>query len=150
MLRFALVCAAILSVCVADKGGVSLSSGAAAYGAPIQPGYGAPQTQQVKYGGPIVYSGEKPPIIHFPPPPAQVRFCKDEPISDLPRFPLLHVSLSRFLPQTQAGYGSGKGGGTPPAVKYVPLPHHDLPVLIYQSVDKPPIHVVHTPRPAQV
>ena len=24
---------------------------------------------QVKYGGPIVYSGEKPPIIHFPPPP---------------------------------------------------------------------------------
>jgi hypothetical protein len=28
---------------------------------------------QIKYGGPIVYSGEKPPIIHFPPPPAQVR-----------------------------------------------------------------------------
>ena len=34
--------------------------------------YGAPQDSyqpQVKYGGPIVYSGEKPPIIHFPPPP---------------------------------------------------------------------------------
>ena len=26
----------------------------------------------VKYGGPIVYSGEKPPIIHFPPPPEKV------------------------------------------------------------------------------
>ena len=26
----------------------------------------------VKYGGPIVYSGEKPPIIHFPPPPRDV------------------------------------------------------------------------------
>ena len=26
----------------------------------------------VKYGGPIVYSGDKPPIIHFPPPPAEV------------------------------------------------------------------------------
>ena len=26
----------------------------------------------VKYGGPIVYSGERPPIIHFPPPPTDV------------------------------------------------------------------------------
>ena len=34
-------------------------------------------------------------------------------------------------------------------MKYVPLPHHDLPVLIYQSIDKPPIHVVHTPPPAK-
>ena len=33
-------------------------------------GYGA--IPQVKYGGPIVYSAEKPPIIHFPPPPADV------------------------------------------------------------------------------
>ena len=42
------------------------SSGGASYGAPAaQP--------QVKYGGPIVYSGEKPPIIHFPPPPQTVR-----------------------------------------------------------------------------
>ena len=30
---------------------------------------------QVKYGGPIVYSGEKPPIIHFPPPPPPVSFA---------------------------------------------------------------------------
>ena len=35
-------------------------------------GYGAPAIPQVKYGGPIVYSAEKPPIIHFPPPPADV------------------------------------------------------------------------------
>ena len=35
-------------------------------------GYGAPAIPQVKYGGPIVYSAEKPPIIHFPPPPAEV------------------------------------------------------------------------------
>merc|ERR1712045_593980 len=27
-------------------------------------------------------------------------------------------------------------------------PHHELPVLIYQSDSRPPIHVVHTPRPA--
>ena len=33
-------------------------------------------------------------------------------------------------------------------MKYVPLPHHELPVLIYQSDNSPPIHVVHTPRPA--
>ena len=31
-----------------------------------------PAAHQVKYGGPIVYSAEKPPIIHFPPPPQQV------------------------------------------------------------------------------
>ncbi len=39
-----------------------------------QPGYAAPPAAppQVKYGGPIVYTGEKPPIIHFPPPPEKV------------------------------------------------------------------------------
>lgn len=41
---------------------------------PSQEGYGGGGNQQfytpqVKYAGPIVYSGEKPPIIHFPPPP---------------------------------------------------------------------------------
>ena len=30
-------------------------------------GYG--YKQPVKYAGPIVYSGEKPPIVHFPAPP---------------------------------------------------------------------------------
>ena len=30
----------------------------------------------VKYGGPIVYSGERPPIIHFPPPPTDVSIYK--------------------------------------------------------------------------
>ena len=30
---------------------------------------------QVKHGGPIVYSGEKPPIIHFPPPPEVNEKC---------------------------------------------------------------------------
>ena len=39
-------------------------------------GYGAPAIPQVKYGGPIVYSAEKPPIIHFPPPPAEVSTSK--------------------------------------------------------------------------
>merc|ERR1712008_228469 len=72
----------------------------------------------VKYGGPIVYSGEKPPIIHFPPPPRDTQ-----------------------------SYGGGGNGGSPPSIKYVPLPHHDLPVLIYTSDSQPPIHVVHTPRP---
>lgn len=41
------------------------------YGAPAQD-YAPP----VKYGGPIVYSGEKPPIIHFPPPPTDVSSIK--------------------------------------------------------------------------
>ena len=55
--------------------GVTLS---AADKGPSQEGYGAPSQQQyytpqVKYAGPIVYSGEKPPIIHFPPPP-EVRY----------------------------------------------------------------------------
>ena len=42
---------------------------------PSQEGYGGGggnqgyYSPQVKYAGPIVYSGEKPPIIHFPPPP---------------------------------------------------------------------------------
>ena len=30
----------------------------------------------VKYGGPIVYSGERPPIIHFPPQPTDVSIYK--------------------------------------------------------------------------
>lgn len=46
--------AGLLAVC-------ALARADSAYGAGYQP--------QVKYGGPIVYSGEKPPIIHFPPPP---------------------------------------------------------------------------------
>merc|ERR1711944_93493 len=89
-------------------------------------GYGAPSIPQVKYRGPMVYSAEKPPVIHFPPPPADK----------------LAASYRNN------GKGGGGGGGKPPAVKYVPLPHHELPVLIYQSDSRPPIHVVHTPRPA--
>ena len=57
-----------------------------------------------------------------------------------------------FIPFFQPSYSNGGYGGkysAPPAVKYVPLPHHELPVLIYQSDNAPPIHVVHTPRPAK-
>ena len=56
----ALLLSALLGAAAADKGPSPSQS------------YGAPQDSyrpQVKYGGPIVYSGEKPPIIHFPPPP---------------------------------------------------------------------------------
>ena len=52
--------------------GVLLGAAAADKGPSPSQSYGAPQDTyrpQVKYGGPIVYSGEKPPIIHFPPPP---------------------------------------------------------------------------------
>ena len=55
--------------------GASLGDGPHGHG-PSQEGYGGGgggnqqfYTPQVKYAGPIVYSGEKPPIIHFPPPP---------------------------------------------------------------------------------
>ena len=48
-------------------------------------GYGAPAIPQVKYGGPIVYSAEKPPIIHFPPPPAEV---------STPKLPTLYLITS--------------------------------------------------------
>jgi len=59
----------------------------------------------------------------------------------------LFTFLKIIVPlQTTAGSGYGSGGKAP-AIKYVPLPHHDLPVLIYQSDNNPPIHVVHTPRP---
>ena len=52
--------------------GLLLGAAAADKGPSPSQSYGAPQDTyrpQVKYGGPIVYSGEKPPIIHFPPPP---------------------------------------------------------------------------------
>ena len=52
--------------------GVLVGAAAADKGPSASQSYGAPQDTyrpQVKYGGPIVYSGEKPPIIHFPPPP---------------------------------------------------------------------------------
>ena len=59
-MRHVFLWALLIGLCWADK--------------PSSGGYGAPAQPQIKYGGPIVYSGEKPPIIHFPPPPAQVIF----------------------------------------------------------------------------
>ena len=56
-------------------------------------------------------------------------------------------SISIFLKFQTQSYGYGSNNGAPPAIKYVPLPHHDLPVLIYTSHSQPPIHVVHTPKP---
>ena len=62
-MSYYLVGLALLStLCLADKPSSD-------YGAPAQD-YEPP----VKYGGPIVYSGEKPPIIHFPPPPSDVSY----------------------------------------------------------------------------
>ncbi|XP_021956285.1 extensin isoform X3 [Folsomia candida] len=82
-----------------------------------EPPGGGPTYNGVRYAGPIVYSNEMPPIIHFPPPPKG-------------------ASLS----------GSGWGGHGPSQIKYIPMPHHDLPVLIYQSANNPPIHVVSPPQ----
>ena len=53
------------SLTIGDKG-PNLGGGRGGYNQDV--GY----TPQVKYAGPIVYSGEKPPIIHFPPPPPEV------------------------------------------------------------------------------
>ena len=65
-MSYYLVGLALLStLCLADKPSSD-------YGAPAQD-YEPP----VKYGGPIVYSGEKPPIIHFPPPPSDVSYKED-------------------------------------------------------------------------
>ncbi|CAG7732805.1 unnamed protein product [Allacma fusca] len=79
-----------------------------------------PAGKGVKYAGPIVYTNEKPPVIHFPPPPK---------------------------PRKGSGHGKGgKGKGSKShSIKYVPLPHHELPILIYQSDINPPIHVVSPP-----
>jgi len=65
-------------------------------------------SKPIKYGGPIVYSNEKPPLIHFPRPPLE--------------------AFSRSQSYGSRGKGSKK---PPPNIQYVPLPHHDLPVLIY-------------------
>ena len=55
-----LVGLALLGSCLADGGPQDSFQSRSAEYAPV------------KYGGPIVYSGEKPPIIHFPPPPRDV------------------------------------------------------------------------------
>ena len=79
----ALLLSALLGAAAADKG----PSPSQSYGA-AQDSY----RPQVKYGGPIVYSGEKPPIIHFPPPP-EVKSCSIvvQPTLDLTFF-------SRLIP----------------------------------------------------
>ena len=56
-------------------------------------------------------------------------------------------SISIFLKFQTQSYGYGSNNGAPPAIKYVPLPHRDLKVLIYTSDRQPPIHVVHTRVP---
>ena len=62
MSYYLVACLVLLSPILADKPSSS-------YGAPAKQESYSPS---VKYGGPIVYSGEKPPIIHFPPPPEKV------------------------------------------------------------------------------
>ena len=63
MSYYLVACLVLLSPILADKPSSD-------YGAPAKQESYAPS---VKYGGPIVYSGEKPPIIHFPPPPEKVK-----------------------------------------------------------------------------
>jgi hypothetical protein len=75
-------------------------------------GFSSPSLKGIRYAGPIVYTNEKPPVIHFPPPP---------PVSTAKNF---------------QGIAKGK------SVKYVPMPTHDLPILIYTSDVSPPLHVV--------
>ena len=69
-----LLAAATTTTASPDKGAAAAAAPLAAP-VPVAPSYGAPAAPQpkIKYGGPIVYSGEKPPIIHFPPPPSNVR-----------------------------------------------------------------------------
>lgn len=55
-------------------------------------------TKGIRYAGPIVYTNEKPPIIHFPSPPPATR--------------------------DYGGAKHVKGA----SVKYIPMPSHDLPV----------------------
>ncbi|GAB6024204.1 hypothetical protein CHUAL_008904 [Chamberlinius hualienensis] len=76
----------------------------------------------VTYAGPIVYSDEKPPVIQFPGPPPANSYNKPS-----------------------SGYGGSGYGDTKSSITYVPLPLDDLPILIYQSKDKPPVHVLNRP-----
>ncbi|XP_076346535.1 uncharacterized protein LOC143244908 [Tachypleus tridentatus] len=74
------------------------------------------QKLPIKYGGPVVYSGLPPPVVHFPSFPQN--------------------------PKTTS-YGKGEEGSSPSRpIEYIPFPFQDLPVLIYQSQRDPPIHVV--------
>ena len=60
MSHYLVACLVLLSLILTDQPSSS-------YGAPAES-----YPPSVKYGGPIVYSGEKPPIIHFPPSPQKV------------------------------------------------------------------------------
>ena len=73
MSYYLVACLVLLSPVLADKPSSD-------YGAPAKQESYAPS---VKYGGPIVYSGEKPPIIHFPPPPEKVSLIDSFSISHL-------------------------------------------------------------------
>jgi len=107
----------------------------------------------VKYAGPIVYTNEKPPIIHFPKPP-KVSLIISPEINFILRKPSVCLWVCKYVriwtvcvsQGALSGGGWGKGG--PNSIKYIPLPHHDLPILIYQSDFNPPIHVVSPPAGA--
>lgn len=111
-----LVVALLASLVAADYPAPSKS-----YGAPKK--HGSPKDKgyepAVQYAGPIIYTDELPPIIKFPHPPSSQK---------------VHTG------------GYGKASNKHSEVKFVPLPHHELPVLIYQSEHNPPIHVVHNPK----
>ncbi len=89
-----LLAAATTTTASPDKGAAAAAAPLAAP-VPVAPSYGAPAAPQpkIKYGGPIVYSGEKPPIIHFPPPPSNVRSICNE----LTSFPSWEPSIYIYI-----------------------------------------------------
>ena len=73
----ALLALCLAGVALADHGGGGHHHPSPAAGGGGAAAAAAGPVPQVKYGGPIVYSGEKPPIIHFPPPPPPVSFAEE-------------------------------------------------------------------------
>lgn len=72
------------------------------------------QNSDVKYKGPVVYTNLPPPVLYFP------------------KFPE-HPKLSNR---------GSSGDSEDKRVEYVPFPYKDLPLLVYQSQNQPPVHVV--------
>lgn len=69
---------------------------------------------EAKYKGPVVYTNLPPPVLYFP----------------------------NFPEKQKLSNRGSSGDGEDKRIEYVPFPYKDLPLLVYQSENQPPVHVV--------